>query len=489
MNEGISSVSYSLIKPPERRWINLYLGIAISVLILITWSAFASLDVMVFANGKVIPASDLKTVQHLEGGILAEIYVKKGDVVNVGDKLLKVNNINVSTQLGEVSTRLNGIIGSLSRLEAEISGKETLVFDDLFLNAFPDNAIINTASASSLSPDAVQLKLTQSLNWQFNVNKTRDKALIQTQRDIKDKQSNEKIIIARHQQELFKQNRKALHEQLSLIPNRLNKNRQEQTELKKQLHLSNQNISLMQEELDLSESLFKEDAISKVELLQLRRSLHALMAEEQKISGQILAKQNEENRTQQELDERHSDYTSQAIAKRNELENKKNGLLKIIEGASDKSERRLVLSPVSGVVNQVFVNTIGGVIQPGMDLLEIVPDDNELLIDAKIKPEDIAQLVLGQKANVRLTAYDFAIYGSLPGVIDYIGADTLEERDGEKFYVAHIRIDNTLENNKQRYPVLPGMVANVDVITGKRNILSYITKPIVKTRQKALRER
>ncbi len=246
----------------------------------------------------------------------------------------------------------------------------------------------------------------------------------------------------------------------------------------------------MQEELALSESLFEEDAISKVELLQLRRSMHALMAEKQKITGQLLAKQNEAHRTQQELDERHSKFTSEAISKRNELENKKNELLKIIEGASDKSVRSVVLSPVSGVINQVLVNTVGGVVQSGMDLIEIVPDDNELLIDAKIKPEDIAQLVLGQKAVVRLTAYDFAIYGSLPGVVDYIGADTLEEeRDGEKYYVAQIRIENSLKNNNQHYPVLPGMIADVDVITGKRNVLSYITKPVVKTYQKALRER
>lgn len=434
MNDGISSVSYALIKPPERRWINLYLGISISVLALITWMAFVSLDVMVFANGKVIPASDLKTVQHLEGGIVAEIYVKKGDVVKAGDELLKVNNINVSTQLGEVNTRLSGIIGSLIRLEAETLGKETLVFNDEFINASPD--------------------------------------------------------IARHEQELFKQNSKALQEQISLIRDRLIKNRQEQNEIRKQLELSRQSISLMQEELALSESLFEEDAISKVELLQLRRSMHALMAEKQKITGQLLAKQNEENRTRQELDERHSKFTSEAISKRNELENKKNELLKIIEGASDKSVRSVVLSPVSGVINQVLVNTIGGVVQSGMDLIEIVPDDNDLLIDAKIKPEDIAQLVLGQKAVVRLTAYDFAIYGSLPGVVDYIGADTLEEeRDGEKYYVAQIRIENSLKNNNQHYPVLPGMIADVDVITGKRNVLSYITKPVVKTYQKALRER
>ncbi len=434
MNDGISSVSYALIKPPERRWINLYLGISISVLVLITWTAFVSLDVMVFANGKVIPASDLKIIQHLEGGIVAEIYVKKGDVVKVGDELLKVNNINVSTQLGEVNTRLSGIIGSLIRLEAETLGKETLVFNDAFINASPD--------------------------------------------------------IARHEQELFKQNSKALQEQISLIRDRLSKNRQEQNEIKKQLELSRQSISLMQEELALSESLFEEDAISKVELLQLRRSMHALMAEKQKITGQLLAKQNEAHRTQQELDERHSKFTSEAISKRNELENKKNELLKIIEGASDKSVRSVVLSPVSGVINQVLVNTVGGVVQSGMDLIEIVPDDNELLIDAKIKPEDIAQLVLGQKAVVRLTAYDFAIYGSLPGVVDYIGADTLEEeRDGEKYYVAQIRIENSLKNNNQHYPVLPGMIADVDVITGKRNVLSYITKPVVKTYQKALRER
>ena len=429
--ERLSSVSYSLIQPRKKRWLNIHISLAVVIIILVTWSAYAHIDVMVFATGQVTPVSSLKTVQHFEGGIVEDIFVKKGDRVSAGDPLVKVVNINISTQLNETQTRLRGVEAALNRLEAEINDHE-LVFDKEFAKNWPN--------------------------------------------------------IVADERQLFDEHKSAQEEQIKLYGERLRKNEQEQEELSKQLALAGDSISTMNEELMLTEELYKEGAVSKVEILRLQRQMNGLKQDKQRFTEVRLSKQSEERRIQQELGGYKTNFIKESIKQRNGLENQKSELMEIIIGMTDKTERSLVVSPVDGVVNQVLVSTVGGVVKSGMDLVEIVPNDDNLLIKAKIKPEDIALLNMDQQANVKLTAYDFAIYGSLTGFVDYIGADTLEERNGEQYYVANIRINNALFLDDRRYPILPGMLANIGIITNKRTVLSYITKPIARVRQRALRE-
>jgi adhesin transport system membrane fusion protein len=430
--DGLSSISYSLIEEPQRAGITINRVLIAGLYMLIAWSGFAAIDVMIFATGKVITASSIKSIQHLEGGIIAEIYVKKGDKVEVGDPLLRIDNININTQLAEVQNRLRGIDASLQRLAAEIGGEESVDFDPNLLRDAP--------------------------------------------------------LLVANELQLFTENYSMLKEQTSSFNSRLRNDELAEYELSKQIKLASDSIDLMSEELAISESLLAEGAVSRVEVLQLRRSLVELKSNRQRLNTQLLGLENDRRQLQQELDQLNSSLVNKAINERNDLQNTRNELIEMIIGAQDKSSRSIVRSPVEGVVNQVLINTVGGVVQSGMELIEIVPNDDDFLIDTKVKPEDIGALALGQKANVRLSAYDFSIYGSMPGIVSYISADTLEEEDGEQFYVAHVRIDSSLVSQNTTYPVLTGMLAKVDIITGKRTVLSYITKPIVKTKERALRE-
>lgn len=431
-SQGLSSISYELITEPKHSWMRLNRVLIAAVIILLVWAAFARIEIMVFSTGKVITASSVNMVQHLEGGIVAEIFVEKGSVVKQGDELLRIENINIDTQLAEVQNRLRGIDAELVRLTAEIANEDSVEFDP----------VLRTSAAD----------------------------------------------IVRNEEQLFTENRRVLIEQMSQYNERIANSLQAEAELKGQIGLADESTALMAQELEVSEELLAQGAISRVEVLSLNRNLLSLKGDKQRLSAQLLGMQNEVKAVQQQLDTVTSDYTGKALNRRNELQNQRKELLDIIVGATDKSDRSIVRSPVDGVVNQILISTIGGVVQSGMDLLEIIPNDDDYLIEAKIKPADIGSLLLGQQANVRLTAYDFSIYGSLSGEVDYISANTLEERDGTQYYVAHVRIDNSLVKEESQYPVLSGMIANVDVITGKRTVLSYMTKPIVKTKQRALRE-
>ncbi|MGL6147159.1 MAG: HlyD family type I secretion periplasmic adaptor subunit, partial [Plesiomonas sp.] len=158
-------------------------------------------------------------------------------------------------------------------------------------------------------------------------------------------------------------------------------------------------------------------------------------------------------------------------------------------GMQDKVQRTQVVSPVAGTVQKIHINTVGGVVQPGSPLVEIVPSDDRLLIEARVLPKDIAFIRRGLKAIVRLSAYDFAIYGSLQGTVEYISADTVADEDGNSFYVVRIRtVENTL-HGRSDLQIVPGMQATVDIITGQKSLLTYLLKPILRAREIALTEK
>jgi adhesin transport system membrane fusion protein len=161
-----------------------------------------------------------------------------------------------------------------------------------------------------------------------------------------------------------------------------------------------------------------------------------------------------------------------------------------IAADADRVQRTDVRSPVRGTITQLFVNTVGGVIQPGEDLVEIVPLEDTLLVEAKLRPADIAFVRPGQQATVKVTAYDFSIYGGLDAVVEDISADTITDEKGERFYRIRVRTrDNTLHKSGKPLPIIPGMTTEVDILTGEKTVMDYLLKPILKARHNALRER
>jgi len=192
----------------------------------------------------------------------------------------------------------------------------------------------------------------------------------------------------------------------------------------------------------------------------------------------------------EKIDEYHAMLRSKIQAELADIEVNIAALQKLLESAEDRMQRAEVLSPVDGRIKQLNVNTIGGVIKPGMDLVEILPKDDSLLVEARIRPSDIAFLHPGLEAKVKVTAYDYAVYGSLKAKLEKISVDTIVDEEGESFYEIQVRTSkNFMGSEAFPLPIIPGMVAEVDVLTGKKTVLEYLMKPLLRAQQKAMRER
>ena len=249
-------------------------------------------------------------------------------------------------------------------------------------------------------------------------------------------------------------------------------------------------LGLLQQEIGMSEPLVAKGAISRVEVLRLRRSEVETRGQLESVTLAVPRAQAAIKEIESKVGETRGRYRSEALSQLNEARTDLSKIEATGKAIDDRVNRTLVTSPVRGIVQQLMVNTIGGVIQPGNDLVEIVPLDDTLLIEAKIRPQDIAFLRPGQEAIVKFTAYDYTIYGGMKGKLEQISPDTVTDKDGKSFYVIRLRTDkNHLGSDEKPLIIIPGMVASVDIITGKKTILAYLLKPILRAKAEAFRER
>jgi adhesin transport system membrane fusion protein len=226
-----------------------------------------------------------------------------------------------------------------------------------------------------------------------------------------------------------------------------------------------QGLTLIQRELLLTQPLVAKGAVSEVEILRIRRTAN-------EIQSKILA------------------YNSKTLSELTTARSELNALMASHMADKDRLKRTTIRAPLKGIIKQIKISTIGGVVKPGMDIMEIVPFDDTLLIEAKIRPADIGFIHPKQKTIVKLTAYDFSIYGGLKGTVEHISADTILDEDDKSFYLIRVRTKkNYLGSEKKPLYIIPGMLASVDILTGKKSVLDYILKPILKARERALRER
>ncbi len=425
-------VSHDLLAPSNSIYGRVLSGSGIVLIVLLLWAAFSKIDEVAFAQGKVVPAGEIKTVQNLEGGIVETIEIKIGQQVKVGDVLVRINNEQFAADLGESAQRLFGLEAMLARLNAETTGR-ALVFTEELLHKAPE--------------------------------------------------------FAKREMELFKSRQLTLRGSIDSMDDQIKKLIAEQDEIQKQTTFLTDNIQLLQEEIKLSSELVATGAVSRVDLLKLERQRNESNANIQNAKLKESSNHNQLSVLTRERNERRDSFFSDAVAQRNQIESERQELLEKNKANSDRVLRTEVRSPVNGTVNRIYVNTIGGVIRPGMSLVEIVPKEDSLVVEAKVKPEDIAFITPGQRAVVRLSAYDYAVYGILEGQVETIGADTIAEPDGAQFYQIRVRTQsNTLKRGDKQLPVLPGMVANVDIITGKRSVLDYLIRPTMRTLERAFKE-
>ena len=398
------------------------------------WAKHAMLDEVTRGTGKIVPTIQIQTVQNLEGGILTEIYVQEGSLVDKGQILMRLDDVQFSGKLAESRLIYYELLANQTRLAAEVENKE-LVMPDEILKKYP-----------------ILAKRTTQL-YQSSVDQ--HKATIH-------------IL-----EEKVQQKKQAILEQRAKI---------------NQLRIG---LGLLRKEIDLSEPLVPEGAISEVEILRLKRS-------ENEINGELSATEHSIPRLKSELQEAKDmilesniKYRAEVLTEHNEVKADLDQISALLASMEDRVARTQIYSPVKGTVKQIKINTLGGVVRPGMDLIDIVPTEDRLLVEAQIRPSDIAFLHPGQTAMIKLTAYDYSIYGGLEANLTHISADTIYDPEKEQdFYIIRLITDeNSIAHGGQTLDIIAGMIVDVDILTGEKSVLDYILKPILKTRDKAMRER
>ncbi|MFK3775874.1 HlyD family type I secretion periplasmic adaptor subunit [Pseudomonas sp. NPDC089406] len=409
-------------------------GVIAFFLFLIVWASFAPIDEVTRGEGKAIPSSKVQKIQNLEGGIVAEIFAKEGEVVEVGQPLLRLDETRFASNKGETEADRVAMALRVERLSAEV--------EDRPLNI--DSKLRESAPSQAASEESLYNSRRQQLGNEID---GLQQQLVQKQQELREFNS-------------------------------------------KRAQYSNQ-LGLLRQEIGMSEPLVAKGAISQVEILRLRRAEVEMRGELDATGLAIPRAEAAVKEVQSKIEETRGKFRSDALTQLNEARADLNKTTATSKALDDRVNRTLVTSPVRGIVKQLLVNTIGGVIQPGSDIVEVVPLDDSLVIEAKILPKDIAFLHPGQEAMVKFTAYDYTIYGGLEAKLEQIGADTVTDEDKKTtYYPIRLRTEKShLGTDDKPLLIIPGMVATVDIKTGKKTIMSYLLKPIIKAKAEALRER
>ena len=407
---------------------------AIAVIVgFVLWASIYEIEEVTRASGRVVPSSQVQSVQTAEGGVVSVIAVSEGDVVEAGQILFQIDDTSVQSSLGELDQRFQALSAELVRLRAEAAGAETL--------SFPEGHALNDGAVAAETA-------------------------------------------------IFRARKAQLALELSLLGNVIAQREAEHAEaVAKQARLEAVAMPLRRE-VELAEGLFRDGAFSEIEILRLRGRLA-------EVEGDLAVARASETRILAGIDEivtqieaARSSYSLIAQERMAEVL----GNLAIVEeslrAARARVSRTALRAPVRGTINRVNVTNVGGVVQPGMALAEIVPLDDTLLIEAEVKPRDVAFVRVDAPASVKITAYDYLRYGDLSARVERIGADALQTQDGEPYFQVMLRTaDNTLEGDDGVLSISPGMIASIDIQSGRKTVLEYLVQPVVRAQHEALRER
>jgi adhesin transport system membrane fusion protein len=426
-------------------------ALAALVVTFITWAYFASLDQVTSGEGKVVPTSQTQIIQSLDGGILEELYVTEGMSVIKGQPIARIDATRFQSDVNQQKQEVDNLRTNIIRLRAELSS--ILVGDDK--------------------------------NWKLQIQIAK-KTTIFTD-ELKDKMPE---LVTRQQQE-YNGRLDSLINQLAIQGSKIEQKSQEIEELKSRISTLERSFELANKELVLTRPLAQKNIIPAVELLKLERSVNDIKGE--LMSVKLMRPKSESTFNEAVLQRKETalKYRTDTRAELNKMQSEFSRMSEAQVGVQDKVEKALITSPVIGTIKTIHINTLGGVLTPGQALIEIVPTQEKLLIEAKIKPKDIAFLHPGLPAIVKVTAYDFAKYGGLVGKVEHISADTTQDDKGNSFYIIRVRTDSSsiIKKDMTELPIIPGMMTTVDIITGKRTVLDYILNPILRAKQSALRER
>ncbi len=401
--------------------------------VLLVWASLAKIDEVTKGEAKVIPSKQLQVIQSLDGGVVSEILVKEGQVVEAGQLLLKIDETRATSGVRESAAQVFALTAKLARLKALAEGH------------------------SFKPPEA----------HEGNIEEQR---------------------IVDEERQLYDAKRSELSALVSISEQQLAQRQQDLSEAEAKRDSAKRSLDLSQQELAKTRPLLATGAVSEVDVLRLERDVTRARGDKEQASAQASRAKAAIAEATRKIQETDLSFRNEIRKDLSEVLGRLNALNEGAVALADKVDKSQVKSPVRGRVQRLLANTVGGVVTPGKDILEIVPLDDALVLEDKVQPRDIAFIHPGQAATVKFTAYDFSIYGGLDAVVENISPDTVTDEKGTNtFYVVRVRTKQPNFNDKM--PIIPGMTAEVDVLTGKKTVLSYLLKPVLKAHAYALRER
>jgi len=404
--------------------------VAAALIVMVVWAAFAPIDEITRGDARVVPTTQLQIIQSVDGGVVEALLVKEGQIVEAGQMLLRVDPTRFVSNMLESRAGQTALQAKALRLEALTRGTPFNPPADLMKEA----------------PDVVAQEM-----------------------------------------RLYESRRAEISAQTSIYQNQLVQRQQELNEVRARREQAERSLELMTKELNATRPMVATGAVSEVEVLRLEREVARLRGDREQAGAQI-------SRVQSAILEATSKINEVQLTGRNtmsaELSETMSKLASMTQGGlalQDKVKHADIKSPVRGTVKRLLVNTVGAVVQPGKEVVEVVPLDDALILEVQIAPKDIGFLRPEQEAMVKFSAYDFSIYGGLAAHVFLIGADSVLDEKGNAFY--HVRVRTTKTSLGPNLPIIPGMVAQVDILTGKKTVLSYLLKPVLRAKATALTER
>lgn len=394
------------------------------------WAAFAKVSEVTRGEGKVIPYSQVQLIQSMDGGIVSELLVHEGDVVEKGQVLIRLDQTRFLSTMKEARSQYLALLAKTARLRALAEGSK----------------FIPPPEVAKEDPDTLE-----------------------------------------EERRLYESKNAELANTVAITQEQLMQRQQELQELKSKREQATKQYVLTARELAATKPLVATGAVSDVEILRLERDVAKARGDRDIATAQISRVEAAIEETTHKVEAAELSFRNDARKELSDTLAKLNSVTEGNVGLEDKVARSVLRSPVRGTVESLKVNTVGGVIEPGKVVAQIVPMGDNLILETRISPKDIAFLHPGLKATVKLSAYDFVIYGGLEGTVDSIGADTMVDEKGNAYYIVRIKTNKT--SLGKNMPIMPGMVAEVDILTGEKSVLSYLLKPVLRAKSRALSER
>ena len=414
---------------PLRARLLLY-TITVAFFVLIFWAWFAEVDELVRGDGRVIPSKQVQVIQSLDGGIVSEILVSEGQAVSIGTPLIRIDETRAVSSLRENQSQYLAFLAKQYRLKALADGLPYMPPEDILKNA----------------PETYNQELA-----------------------------------------LYNSSKNELQSGIEIARQQVEQREKELLEVQFRKEISEKNFESAKKELAANKPLLASGAVSEIDILKLEREANKARGDVDQAKAQISRIQSAIGEAKRKVSEVQQVFQSKVRTELNEITARLNSLSEVSVSLKDKVSQSTLKSPVNGKVSRLFNNTVGGVIQPGKEVMEVVPTDDALILETKIQIRDIAFIRPMQSAVVKLSAYDYTIYGALDATVEHVSPDSIIDDKGNAYYIVRVR---TLKSSLGKgLPIIPGMVAQVDIMTGKKTVLSYLLKPVLKAKSYALSER